>query len=219
MPTNTADQQIPLPVDADTADNPTAFTNYTGVVENRLVRRYTNDADRTARDTSPAAGEITYNGTTMDWTDSVPRYREITPLFSRLTSDSAPVNNSTTFANTGISFPVRANAVYDFQNRLLCSSATGPDIKFQWTFPAGLTMNYMALGIAVAGSALTFQNAIQTTVPAFEGSGSDFTVLFQGLVIVGGTAGTLLLQFTQNSAVASNTLIRAQSYGTLIRVA
>jgi len=77
----------------------------------------------------------------------------------------------------------------------------------------------MALGIAVAGSALTFQNAIQTTVPAFEGSGSDFTVLFQGLVIVGGTAGTLLLQFTQNSAVASNTLIRAQSYGTLIRVA
>lgn len=218
MPTNTADQQIPLPIDADTADAPVAFTSYTGVVENRLVRRYTNDADRTARDTAPVKGQLTHNNTTLDLYDGV-LYREIPPLFSRLSADSAAVNNSAVLVNSGISFPVRANAIYEFRTRQLCSSGTTPDIKFGFTFPVGLTMVYVGMGIPVAGANITYQNLIQTSNPTFEGAGADFTVLFMGLIVVGVNAGTLALQFAQATANASNTILRAQTYGVLHRVA
>src|SRR6187402_977491 len=63
MPTVTPDQGLSLPVDADTADNPVAFSNFVAGVEPRLVRLYTNEADRTARQLVVAENELSGLGT------------------------------------------------------------------------------------------------------------------------------------------------------------
>ena len=59
MSTVTPDQGIVIPIGTDAADNPQAFIDQTAGVESRLVLRYTNLADRTARHTAPVEGQIT----------------------------------------------------------------------------------------------------------------------------------------------------------------
>ena len=60
MPDITADQALVLPNATDNANGPLAFQNYNAGVEDRLVKRYSSDADRTFRNPTPADGEFSY---------------------------------------------------------------------------------------------------------------------------------------------------------------
>mgnify|MGYP000288100603 CR=1 FL=1 len=63
MPTDTPDQQITTPVDADAADAPVGFLATVADVEPRLVRRYVDEADRTARMLSLTENAVSTLGT------------------------------------------------------------------------------------------------------------------------------------------------------------
>lgn len=217
MPTNSPDQQITTPTDPDVADNPFAFVDFLADVENRLVRRYTNDADRTARDLSPAAGQVTWNGTMLDLYDGT-RYREILPVFSQLTVDSA-ANNTTGFVNTGLSVPIRSNGGYEMDVRVAYASPATADIKFQWTTPVLMGARYTYTGIPQAGAAFLDQVATEATVLNMEGAATDKTVFMKGVITNGANAGNLVLQFAQFAASGTPTLIRARSYIKLTRIA
>lgn len=142
-------------------------------------------------------------------------FTEVRPLYARKTADET-VNNSATLQNDDHLFvTVTANVVYLLTGRLAFNGNATADVKIGWTFPSGLTMRYTGTGFSAAG---TFINPalIQTDTPGF-GAGAlsgttDDAVVLNGLVIVGGTGGTLQMQWAQNTANASNTIMRANSF-------
>lgn len=64
MTTTTTDQGLILPVSSDGDNVPQSFSDFNTGVESRLVKRYTSAADRTARNPTPTAGELSYLGST-----------------------------------------------------------------------------------------------------------------------------------------------------------
>lgn len=60
MTTQTTDQGLVLPSAPDGDNVPLSFSSYNAGVESRLVKRYTSTADRTARNATPAEGELSY---------------------------------------------------------------------------------------------------------------------------------------------------------------
>lgn len=136
---------------------------------------------------------------------------------ARKASDQT-IDNSTTLANcTDLGVSLRASKAYELRGRIQyranASTSSGPDIKFGWTFPTGLTMAYTAYGIATGSTTLAQFNNIQTTVLSIGGFSSDLSVVFEGTVLVGTTAGTLQFQFAQNTLKSGNgAIVRAQSF-------
>ena len=135
MPTNTADQQIPIPANPDLAANPSAMTSMVAPIESRLVRRYTTAADQAARDLAPVAGQIShqadtgrvhkYNGSALvslsrhSWWD-----------FLQRASDAVPVNNSVTLGSDAIlKSTLLTGATYMFDGRIYYDSSVTADFK------------------------------------------------------------------------------------------
>lgn len=145
---------------------------------------------------------------------------EVRPLPARKEATET-VNNSATLQNDDDLFvAVTASAVYNLDGRLLYNGNSTADFKIGWTFPTGLTMSYTILGVYVATpTVFSTSDFIQTSNPALEGAGADRTAIMWGRVIVSSTAGTLQLQWAQNTANASNTTLLAGSYIRLTQIA
>jgi hypothetical protein len=232
VPTVTPDQGLTLPIQADAANEQTAFANYNGAngVESRLVKRYINLADRTARNPTPTAGEISflttpgqhyrYNGTAVAWW-------ELYPVTAYKLTETQVVNNSTVFVNDShLALGLQANAIYGLSGWLAWDSGTTGDIKFDWTGPAGFTMPVWAgarIDSAVAGAVgnmtgLVSAAATTVVVAAGAGIGTFSSLNLGGAVITTGTAGTLQLRWAQNAAEAVNTRLKAGSWVGITRV-
>jgi hypothetical protein len=226
MPSNTTDQQIPRPVGTDSADNPVAITNQTAIIEQRLVRTYTNEADRTARmlilsenDISALAAEDrieAYSGTThlslftrSLWADKF-----------RIT-DATAINNSTTLVSDSVLVAaLPAAGRFHFDLTLFYDSSTTADIKVAFTIPAGATIRWGGQGPSTAVSAgigtgqFGVVIASGTSLP-FGGSGvgtaNTMMTIIRGTVVMGGTAGNLQTQYAQQTLDATNTVVREHS--------
>lgn len=122
---------------------------------------------------------------------------------------SPPVNNSTTLVNDdGMVFALEANTRYVISGRVVFNSGATPDIKIGWTYPAGVTLNYSLTGYS-GGAFSSSGPYTQTSTPAMDGGASDDEFMIRGVVTVSSTAGNLQLQYAQNTANASNTVIKA----------
>jgi hypothetical protein len=160
--------------------------------------------------TIPSAGARIYASTLSSL------ITELRPVTARKTVDET-VNNSATLQNDDELFvAVEASLTYDFEAEIFYNSGTTPDFKFGWTFPAGLTMTYSVY--AAGGAVFLGYSEIQTSVPVIDGQGAAVAALLKGTVIVFSTAGTLQLQWAQNTANASNTVVAAGSYIRLRRI-
>lgn len=223
MPTDTPDQQITLPIDPDAADNPQAFLNFVADVEQRLVRLYTNEADRTARRLSVAENEISaladvdrlevYTGS-----GDVSLYRRALYAHVVKSANQTLTSNSTALQDvTGMVVALPATGVFSFRGVIYYDGTTVADIKFAFTIPAGSTLRWNGLGMVTGGT--TTGDATFLTVTASDGaisygSGGVGTVLacqIEGEITTTGTAGNLQLRAAQNTAEVSNTLIIARS--------
>lgn len=146
---------------------------------------------------------------------------ELRPVFARKTSDET-VNNSATLQNDDqLALAVEASVVYRLEMMLIVNSGTTPDFKFAWTYPSSLTMFYSAhIASPAGGGTGSDLNGpyIETTVPALGTLGSDQILRADGIVIVSSTAGTLQLQWAQNTANASNTTVKTGSHLILRRL-
>lgn len=144
----------------------------------------------------------------------------LAPIFARKTANET-INNVGALQNDDVLFvSVEANAVYEFKLRAIINSGTTPDFKMGWTFPTGLTMSYdLFEGESLGAVANVIQGPyVQTDVPPISTTGSDQPWIAEGLVIVGSTAGTLQWQWCQNTANASDTIVKAGSYLRLNRM-
>lgn len=228
MPANTTDQQLTLPIDPDTADNPVAFTDFAADVETRLVSRYANLADRTARYGANLAGRLSWltsegriDADNGSYHASLLRYSYTG--FARRTADATPVNNSTTLVSDAVLvLPVTTTATYTWEAMIFYDASTAADAKFAFTWPAGSTARWGIMGISTAGTTdmtVATTNASGTALPVGGNAVSTIIVARMfGDITTGGTAGNLQLQYAQNTLDASNFTVRLGSRLWIARV-
>jgi|SRR5688572_19715166 len=230
MPAVTPDQGLSLPIGADAADNPVAFTNFVAGVEPRVVREYTDEADRTARMLVLAENDIStlatenraeiYNGTAHISLRT--RGQHTT---TRIAADQILTASSTVLQNvTGMvaTLPATAGAIFRWSAVLFYDATTAADIKFAYTIPAGATMRWGMTALGPGGT-----NPIYTSITGSGtaisigalGIGTVLMALAEGEVTMGGTGGNLQLQAAQNTADPSVTTVFARGFMEVWRTA
>lgn len=142
----------------------------------------------------------------------------LAPLVARKTADET-VNNSAVLQNDNeLVLAVEANTSYIVWCHLVQQSGTTPDFKFEFTFPTGATRaGWNAFGGNTANWQATLANANGGS-SGINGTGANSSVDVYGLLVVGSTAGNLQLVWAQNTANASDTIVRAGSFLHLTRV-
>lgn len=141
------------------------------------------------------------------------------PITARKTANETIISNSTLQNDDELFVAVEASCVYHMELRLSYTSALAPDLKLGWTYPTGTTIRWSGVDSDTAGALRITGNLTETSVPAICGSGGDLCADYTGVVITGVTAGTLTLQWAQNTLTASNSTVYAGSFLTIKRVA
>lgn len=230
MPTVTTDQGLSLPVDADTADNPVAFANFVAGVEPRLVRLYSNEADRTAKQLVVAENELSglatenridvYNGSA-----NVSLHTRAVYLTTRIAVDQVLTASSTVLQNVTsmvATLPGTVGAIFSWRGCVFYDATTTADIKFAFTIPAGATMRWGMNALGPGGT-----NPIYTSITGSGtaisigalGVGSVLYAIFNGEVTMGATPGNLQMQAAQNTSDASVTTVFTRSFMEVWRTA
>lgn len=131
--------------------------------------------------------------------------------------DQTRTNNTLT-NDTELFVPVVATGVYLLESHIVQNSGTTPDFKVGWTFPTGLTMSWRCIAVDTTSAIVSTGGFDQTTVVSFGGIAGDAHISLYGTVTAGANAGTLQLQWAQNTTNASNTIVRAGSTLWLTRI-
>lgn len=231
MPSDTSDQQITLPIGADVADNPVAFTNFVADVEQRLVRQYASEADRTARRASVAENQVS----ALADTDRVEVYTgtldvslHTRALYAqpRVTANQTLTQNSTALQNvTALVAAVPTAGTFGIRGIIYYSSSTVADIKFAFLLPAGGTIQWNGLGVVTGGTntgdaSFGVATASDSSISyGGNGVGTQQAIQIEGTYVAGGTAGNLQFRAAQNTAELTNTVIHAQSRLEIWRIA
>lgn len=191
-------------------------------VRDQAVTPFATAAARTSAVTAPVAGMFSYrtDGPLFEGYDgaswvAAARYS----VYARKTANET-VNNSAVLQNDDeLSWAVVASGVYRLELHLIYDTGTTPDLKIGWTFPAGLTMVWGGIYADTAGAVALVSGNIQTTAQSIGGAGAAAIrgAHFWGIVTVS-TAGTLQLQWAQDTANATDTIVRAGSDGLLTRI-
>lgn len=231
MPTDTTDQQITTPTGTDAADNPVAFVNNVADIEPRLVRRYTNEADRSARMASLTENAISslaaedrvdiYDGTTH-----VSLYSRALFAQPRVTTLQNLTLSSTALQSvTALVAAVPAAGTFAFRGIIYYSSSSTADIKFAFLLPAAGTIVWNGPGVVPGGTG-TGDTTGSTSVAsdsslsyAGNGLGVIMACQIEGTYVAGGTAGNLQFRAAQNTSEATQSIIHAQSRLEVWRIA
>lgn len=233
MPTNTPDQQITIPIGTDAANNPQAFIDQIADVETRLVLKYTNVADRTARHTAPQEGDLTGLATenrydAYDGANYISLASRSYHFYARRTADGTPVNNSTVLVSDPVlTGSLTTGGTYQWEAGIFYDSGTTGDVKFAFTTPTFAAGNMRWMGMGLATTATTNEGDVRIATVNASGTATQFggigvgSIIFarlEGFITATSTAN-LQLQMAQNAVEAVNTTIRTGSYLRAWRVA
>lgn len=233
MTSLTPNQGIVTQVGTDPANLPNAQAAWDGVMENRLAQRYTNEADRTARNAAPNENELSalaaedrfeiYN--TAAW---VSVYTRGLFHFVRRTVDAAAINNSTVLVNDTVlttTLPA-VTGVYCWVDTIFVDGSATGDFKVAYTWPGGGSAGKWG-AMANATTATTGIGDANTNVTTTSGTsqpygmnavGSQVMLIIHGEIALAGTGGTLVLQYAQQTADPTNTIVRTGTRRELWRV-
>jgi len=149
---------------------------------------------------------------------SATKFEALVPKIVAKVADET-VNNSSAMQNDNELFiAVAASKKYRLLSRIIYNSNSTADMKFQFTYPVGLTATYSLLCVGSGLATWAVYEQYETGVGIVEGAGADRSIIINGTVAVGGTAGTLQLQWAQNTANLSNTVVKAGSYLELVEI-
>lgn len=131
------------------------------------------------------------------------------------TADSSVVTGSTAYVDDGVlQFAVSASKDYTARFVIRCTTNASADIKFQITGPASPTLvKYVVTGIDANGAQASFSplaTAFSTSISC-DISATTATVFIDLIVRNGTNAGTVKLQFAQNTSNGVSTFISAGS--------
>jgi len=133
----------------------------------------------------------------------------------RKTADQT-VNNSTTLVNaTDMVLPVNVNDIYKFEILVRMEATAVADMKVGWTVPAGATMSWREGPTSAPTPELTDSS---TDLMSGSGAGVDAIGSYHGVIIIGATAGSVQMQFAQNTAEVSDTKLLTNTIGIFHKV-
>jgi lysophospholipase L1-like esterase len=150
-----------------------------------------------------------------------PRYLNVKRQGSNLV-----VTNSTTLANTDLTFPVAPNDTWSFRCYLRVDGPTANDIRLAFTWPTGATAWWggaggnASLASTKDGSVLTPITTASATSVTFGTAGAAVTTFIElaGYIANSTTGGSLTLQAAQGTAgAATSATVYAGSWMELIR--
>ena len=136
-------------------------------------------------------------------------------LLVRKTADET-VNNSTTLQNDDVLVAtVGTTDVWHFWWYLIWNSNTTADLKIAWTFPASGLVTYSYVWRDSVPNVVTISEADSsspTTSQDIQGSAAvQGPLAIQMTYVGGGTGGSVQLQWAQNTANVSDTIMKANS--------
>lgn len=144
---------------------------------------------------------------------------EVRPVTARKTANET-VNNSAALQNDNELFvAAEAGATYDFTLFGMYTSGTTPDLKVGWTVPSGTTMRWGASYYDTASALALTSNLTESSTLACGGTTFNQSFIATGVIVVGSTAGLVQMQWAQNTANASDTILYVGSYLELRRTA
>jgi len=133
----------------------------------------------------------------------------------RKTADQIVNNSATTVNDTDLKFPIESDGIWAFELWLQINSGSTPDFKIAFAVPASALAEFQVSGdMGKAGTGDT-PVAILNDLAAVAVSGratEDFVVMVRGKVVAGGTAGNVQFKWAQNTANASDSIVRANSH-------
>lgn len=143
-------------------------------------------------------------------------FANVAAMIARKSVDET-VNNSAAFQNDNeLLLPLEANRVYLSKTHVVYNSGATPDLKYQFTLPAGATTPaWSGFWYNTALSLIYADGAEANTVG---GNGTNLPFDLTGIVVCGATPGTMQFQWAQATANASNSIVRAGSYFMLIPI-
>jgi hypothetical protein len=133
------------------------------------------------------------------------------------------VNGSTSLVSSSyLTVALEASSRYSFEAKILFTSNATADFKIGILGPSGAAAYYNAIGDLVGAGQVTpttDSDISSASTIAFDGSGGNDMAQLSGLIVTGVTAGTLTIQFAQNTSDASNTSLLIGSVLTINKVA
>lgn len=139
----------------------------------------------------------------------------------RQTTDLVRTSTTVT-ANTELSVSVATNGVYLVQG-LIKYTSTAVDVKFVLTGPSGTSgvasTLFSGIDDAAVGPAGDTTWAASAGAATLGSSSESMGAFFSTSIVVGGTAGNLLLSFGQDVASATSSTFVVGSWMTLLRIA
>ncbi len=143
--------------------------------------------------------------------------------FVRKNNVESKVSNTTLGTDLELSVPVVANAMYMVRLIMILSSAvdTG-DIKVLFRTPASATFQGMGTTLIASATSQTQTQNLPYGGNASESwgvlAGGTSYGMVNGMLVTAGTAGTLSIEWAQNTSVGSQTSVNAGSNLWLYRV-
>lgn len=134
-------------------------------------------------------------------------------IIKRKTADET-VNNSATLQNDDhLSFPIAANEVWTFDLRLFIVGDATADLKAAFTWPTGATAIWAPHGQRAADSVVTSAAGTSTsgTAVSLGADAGPALLVIAGTIENASTAGTVQLQWAQQTATVANTTVKRGS--------
>lgn len=140
-------------------------------------------------------------------------------------ADQTATSGTTLINSAYLTFTVAVNSVYRLETELFYTAGTTGDLKIQFTAPSGSFLRTSPWGqyasLSATDAAISHDGADNGGPWLFGGGGSSVMLTCRpvGSVSTAGTSGNCVLQFAQSTGDATNTILKAGSSMTLIKVA
>jgi hypothetical protein len=135
-------------------------------------------------------------------------------LIVRKPSDESLASSTTLQDDDHLQLTVAANDAWYCRYVLLADVPVTPDIKIAFTFPASGRVAFQSSWFATDGT-VTLGRWGGTTTPtaavAASGNTNQESLIIEGLFVNSSTAGTLILQWAQNTSDASAVVMKTHS--------
>jgi len=143
-------------------------------------------------------------------------------LFKERTSDLSRTSTTTLADDTELTTTLLAGTVYKFDALLLYTASTAGDFQFQFVVPAGGSLNAAAhalpSGSTGASGVVSLDRMVESA--AFIGGGSGTTVMTARVFgkVWSNAGGTFKLQWAQGTSDGTATILKQNSFMTLIPI-